>query len=165
MGEFDSEGYYNTFITWGAKKYAFTKGNDHIHFTVAGLPKVNTDKNNYKPPECEYQGKTKQILTLADFKPGCIFRKCKLGHKFLTSQYTFDIDEETRQAINVTNIEWVGKFIEEHNIHTNGGVALYDVDYSLDITKNDRKIIDKHHEMLPILAKKWGIENNIVGVI
>ena len=165
LGEFDSEGYYDTFITWGAKKYAFTKGNDHIHFTVAGLPKVNTEKDKYKPPECEYQGKNKQILTLAEFKPGCIFRKCKLGHKFLTSQYTFDIDEETRQAINISNIEWVGKFIEEHNIHTNGGVALYDVDYSLNITKNDRKIIDKHHEMLPILAKKWGIENNIVEVI
>ena len=58
-----------------------------------------------------------------------------------------------------------GKFIEEHNIHTNGGVALYEVDYSLSITKNDRKIIDKHHELLPILAKKWGIENNIVEVI
>ena len=51
LGLFESDGYYQEFITQGAKKYA-VKENDEIHITIAGVPKkgakVLTDLDNFR---------------------------------------------------------------------------------------------------------------------
>lgn len=96
MGRFDDEGIYNQFLTFGAKKYAFTKNGDgKVNLVIAGLPKM----------------KDYPVKSIGDIKPGTVFEKCKLAHKYLPE------------------------------------CALYPVDYTLDITENDREILELYKKL------------------
>ena len=39
LGIYEHDGTYKKFITMGAKKYAYTDGNDNLHITIAGVGK------------------------------------------------------------------------------------------------------------------------------
>lgn len=92
MGTFEYEGEYNEFITYGAKKYAYTKDEDaRIYTVIAGLPKLT-----------DYP-----LSSIEDVKPGLIFKDCKLAHKYLPEcalysvDYTLDITESDREIIEL----------------------------------------------------------------
>lgn len=148
LGRFDKDGEYTKFITHGAKKYAYMEKDDgEIYLTVAGLP-------HYKAGEMkiEYHGKTfDRLATIEDFKPDIIFRKCKHGHKYITTEYTFDVDDDW-EVHNVKKIsDPTLDYLKEHKIETKGGVVIYDVDYALDMTETDKEFIRKHQRSL----EKW----------
>lgn len=138
LGRFDKDDDYSEFLTYGAKKYAYKEqGNDEIFLTVAGLPR-------YKAGEMkiEYNGQVKNRLdSLYDFVPGVIFRDCKNGHKYITTEYSYDLsDDYEKENIRVNDNKTLD-YLKENSIKTRGGVALYSVDYALDITKSDRNYI------------------------
>lgn len=103
MGNFEYEGEYKEFLTYGAKKYAFTKeGDPNVYTVIAGLPKLN-----------DYP-----LTSIEDVKPGLVFRNCKLAHKYIPE------------------------------------CALYTVNYTLEITENDRDIINLFRELEGIMSNE-----------
>ena len=67
---YDKEHEYETFATYGAKKYAHTfAGDSKLYLTIAGLPKYNSTEGDIK--------------TIDQFKLGIVFKKCKLGKKYI----------------------------------------------------------------------------------
>lgn len=133
FGHFDYEGMYTKFVTWGAKKYAYEKDGE-VYGVVAGLPKFK------KFTETEQE---RTIKSFADFYLGKVYEKCKLAHCYI---YTGSIIEEVDDKIvdiRDYNTE-ENRFLSENNIHDNGGCALFAVDYKLDITDNDKWILDKY---------------------
>ena len=53
------------------------------------------------------------------------------------------------------------RYLLKHHIETNGGVALYPVDYSLDMTEYDIKICKEQQEVLPQWLKTYKALNGI----
>ena len=159
IGEFDSDGNYSEFITYGAKKYAYKiAGDDNLYLTVAGLPKFRFEDGVeiiYKRMElCEFN-------RIDMFRCGTLFRNCKLGKKYLTQTVTYDRDD----FLNIDNIKNVDReterFLSKNNIKTGGGVALYPTSYLLDMTKHDKNQIIEHRMVL----KKWLQEYQIINGI
>lgn len=148
LGRFDKDGDYTKFVTWGAKKYAYMEENDdNIYLTVAGLP-------HYKAGEMkiEYHGKISDRLnSIEDFKPDIIFKNCKHGHKYITTEYSYDMEEEYEIKNLQGHSNHILDYLKEHKIQTRGGVVIYDVDYALDVTKSDRYWILEHDRRL----KQW----------
>ena len=146
LGRFDKDAEYEQFLCYGAKKYAYVE-EGNIYLTVAGLP-------HYKAGDMtiEYDGETKDRLErLEDFKTSIRFINCKHGHKYITTDYTFDVDDEG-QVINLESTQnEIIKYLKEHKIKTSGGVVIYDVDYQLDMTDSDKSIIKEHDRGL----KHW----------
>lgn len=138
LGRFDKDGDYYQFVTYGAKKYAYTEqAYGEIYLTVAGLP-------HYKAGDMqiEYHGTiTDRLENISDFKPDLIFRNCKHGHKYITTEYTLDVNDDWE----VNNVQRISEptldYLKEHKIDTRGGVVIYDVDYALDITRTDKYYI------------------------
>ena len=163
LGRYDYEGKYTYFINWGAKKYAYQHGDrkSPINFTVAGLPKLTLIQDGkYIKPKYELNGIEYQMNDISEFKPGIIFRNCKLAKKFITVGHTFEIDEEN-EITNMEDHQEVFGFMRKYNIKTNGGVALFDVDYSLGITKNDKMIAEYTQKLLPEYIEKYNLEGKI----
>lgn len=121
FNRFEEEPTYSKFLTYGAKKYAFEK-NGHFGFTVAGLPKSTSIKN------------------FDEFKLGTVYRNCKLGKRYIYHRKATDIDLITQEVIGVYDID--------DNTYGNGGIALFETDYKLDMTKNDLIYLERN-------KKRW----------
>lgn len=134
LGEFDFELTYKEFKVLGAKKYCYTKqGSDKVILTVAGLPK----KEEYP------------IYSIDDFKPGVNFENCKLAKAYINNQAIVYMDWESHEIIEyIEDMKLADKFMEEHNIESNGGVVLYPTSYLLNITKEDKFIISEYQKSL-----------------
>ena len=148
LGRFDKEHEYETFATYGAKKYAHTfAGDSKLYLTIAGLPKYNSTEGDIK--------------TIDQFKLGIVFKKCKLGKKYIYIDNSFELDDDNN-IINKKEMDGETKrYLLKHHIETNGGVALYPVDYSLDMTEHDIKICKEQQEVLPKWLKTYKALNGI----
>lgn len=138
LGVFEHDAHYDKFVYWGAKKYAYEK-HGKVYTTVAGLPKSRGSELQY------YRTDPNQLETLTrieDFHPPMIFKDCKLGNKYIYLDHSFD-SEDGFDVLNYKKNIGVQQFLEENRIKTNGGVALFKVSYSLDITKYDRRVLEK----------------------
>lgn len=154
LGRFDYELTYKQFLTYGAKKYAYTTRFDPsnpkdfvkgVHLTVAGLPKSRPGKMNIY-----YKGNHfHKLNTIKEFRIGTQFKSCKLGKKYITTLYNFDEDDNYNVCNLRTNAESTCDYLRENDIVTNGGVALYPTDYELDITITDKNYIKEMEEILP----------------
>ena len=141
LGPFDYECTYEKFVTYGAKKYAYTE-DGIVYLTVAGLPKFKLEESmqiyygNKFIPTDEFRS------DITHFKIGTLFDKCKLGKKYITENNNFDIDNNTLLMFNVdtTSLECL-KYLADHKINTKGGVALYETSYQLDITTVDNEYL------------------------
>lgn len=97
MGEFEFEGRYDEFKTFGAKKYA-SVANGELKVTVAGLPKTIVADGI--------------INKLEEFELGSVYKKIKLAVKYLPT-----------------------------------GAALFPVGYRLNVTENDRIILEEYEKL------------------
>lgn len=131
FNKFEEEEGYTEFITYGAKKYAYTKGG-HFGFTVAGLPK------------------TTPIHSFNEFKLGSVYKDCKLAKRYLYYSIYTDIDLETGSVID----QGVNS---QFNFSGNGGIALYETDYSLNMTDEDLNYCRRYNT----LWRKKDIQQNI----
>jgi hypothetical protein len=134
LGLFDHDEKYDDFITYGAKKYAYTI--DGIaHATVAGLPK-----------KIKVDGKIKNSIdSLDDFYLGKVFNDCKLAKLYIYSGKQFIINEND-EVIEITNHdEQTQKYLDDNNIQTNGGVALFKASYTLNITAEDKEYLKQFY--------------------
>ena len=62
---------------------------NNIYLTVAGLPHYSAGNMHI-----ENDGEIKsELQSLEDFKCGTRFISCKHGHKYITMDYTFDVDD------------------------------------------------------------------------
>lgn len=104
------------FRCYGAKKYWYRTGEVN-HVTVAGLPHKMPDK------------KTPIDTSPESFRLGHTWEKCKLARAFLYFGHTITIDE-TLQTLSAIP-----------SAPDAGGVALYEVGYTLDITQSDRNYL------------------------
>ena len=105
-----------------------------------------------------------EIKELSQFKPITKFEKCKKGKKFITVGTSFETTEENE----IVNIEYNSDaiiYMNANNIETKGGVALFETDYTLDITKHDKKILSENHRLLEKYADKYGISDKILEVV
>lgn len=168
LGKFDREHDYKEFITWGAKKYAYKLNKDNgIYLTVAGLPKYkNHDEKTGEAifVTVKLKGVEKEFNSLDMFVPGVKFEKCKNGKKYIVDEKYFETEEDENGA-ECINIKYqdqaTQEYLKQHNIVTNGGVALFPVDYELDITRNDRKVLKKTRKEFYVWVQKViGIPQN-----
>ena len=140
LGRFDKDAEYEKFLCYGAKKYAYVE-EGNIYLTVAGLPHYKAGNM-----QIEYNGFVKDRLeNIEDFRCGLCFKDCKNGHKYITTDYTFDINDNG----NVINLEAktnsVIDYLKKNKIDTKGGVVIYSVDYLLDMTETDKRIIKDYN--------------------
>lgn len=122
---FEEEESYNKFLTYGAKKYCYEK-NGVFGFTVAGLPK-NTNINSFD-----------------EFTLGTVYKNCKLAKRYIYHKHYTDVDCYTKEVIRE------GDYIEDRI--GSGGVALFEVDYKLSMTKSDLLYIERN-------KKQWEEKN------
>ena len=156
IGRFDYEGQYSKFITYGAKKYCVEKEGT-IKTIVAGLPKF--DKTGHT--EIIYNNEKINFNSIYCFRLNTIFSKCKLGKKYITDKLTCDADNpEFIYNIKHTD-EYTKNFLIQNDINTNGGVALYETDYKLDMTPNDIDYIKSNKKLFILWYKKLNVENYI----
>lgn len=148
LGIFEHDAHYDKFVYWGAKKYAYEK-HGKVYTTVAGLPKNKGDELKYYRFD---SSKLESLLKIEDFHPPMIFKDCKLGSKYIYLDHSFD-SSDGFDVLNYKANLGVQKYLEEHNIHTNGGVGLYKVSYSLDITPIDKGVLEKWEKDLPSYLK------------
>ena len=139
LGEFEDDGNYDEFITFGAKKYAFKIG-DIYDMRVAGIPRF--DETN---PD--------KLTNLNQFYCGRLFKNCKLGKKYINNDLRFELDEDFN-IVNVEEMDEVNRFYANNNILSNGGVALFPTSYLLDMTNNDKYWIKQYQEGI----LKWAEE-------
>lgn len=160
LGQFSKERTYRQFLTWGAKKYCYKHEGNEVIYTVAGLPKRDFEK----PLIGKSNGIEFEIKELNQFKPVTKFEKCKKGKKFITVGASFETTEENE----IVNVEYNSDaiiYMNANNIETKGGVALFETDYTLDITKHDKKILSENHRLLEKYASKYGISDKILEVV
>lgn len=108
------------FRTYGAKKYWYRTG-DVTHVTVAGLPS-------------KYLDGTPIDTSDAAFHLGHVWKGCKLARAFLSRGKAVSIWENGEQIV-------VDKAAPDA-----GGVALYPVDYTLNMTEYDKLYIKLKYE-------------------
>ena len=118
FNKFEEEDFYTEFITYGAKKYAYIR-NGEFGFTVAGLPKST------------------KINSFDEFKLDTIYKNCKLAKRYIYHNVYTDIDEFTQEILQ--------QFYEENGeIYDNGGIALFETDYHLNMTESDKDYIERN---------------------
>lgn len=139
LGRFSHDGAYQSFITYGAKKYAYTvDGKSGVYLTVAGLPKFKSDDKM----EIVYKGVQYNTFDrLSLFRCGTTFKNCKLGKKYITILNSFEIDDNFNVFNFIDNDIGTSEFLKSNNIETKGGVALFSTSYHLDMTDEDKKYI------------------------
>ena len=130
LGRFEYEGYYQQFITFGAKKYAYKK-NGKTDFVVAGLPKGSGRK-------------------MEQFKTGTLFEECKNAHIYINDKYDYikyteDGECETTQELSKDIVMLKNRYKEENGIKTEGGIAIYPVSYLLDMTEDDKQYLKSYY--------------------
>lgn len=143
LGRFEYEGTYEQFKTLGAKKYCYSNDNKHFVCTVAGLP-----KNDYG------------FASLDEFHCGKIFKNCKLGKRYIVNEKAIEIDDEGT-VIECCIDEKVQDFLDENKINTAGGIGLFPTSYSLDMTRNDKRICNDYLEGLNRWLKLYEQQNGI----
>ena len=122
------------FITYGAKKYCYTL-NDKFHFTIAGLPKSNN-------------GVETKLKSFDDFRLGAEFINCKKCTRYIYNGKYIDLFEENDEDMIISDMDSdTIKYLNENNIKTNGGVALLDVNYKLNMTVVDLSYIKKYYNI------------------
>lgn len=144
LGIFEHDAHYDKFVYWGAKKYAYEK-HGNVYTTVAGLPRMHNKPYQYYRTDAS---NLKELTTIEEFRPPMVFPRCKLGTKYIYLDHSFD-SEDGFDILNFKQILGVHEFLSKNNIHTNGGIALYPVSYSLDITDEDKEVIHKCQRGLP----------------
>lgn len=139
LGRFSHDGEYKSFVTYGAKKYAYTLvGKSGVYLTVAGLPKFKSDDKM----EIVYKGIQYDTFNGLDlFRCGTTFKNCKLGKKYITVLNSFEVDENLDVFNFIDNDIGTTQFLRDNNIQTKGGVALFSTSYHLDMTDIDKKYI------------------------
>jgi len=117
MGVFESEGKYKTFLTWGAKKYAYTYEGEggKCHVTIAG---VNKKKG---AEELQRAGGLKAL------KDGFVFRDAG-GTE---SRYNDTVPPEYQDLV-----------IDGHKLHITKNIALSPSTYKLGYTADYMEILD-----------------------
>lgn len=129
FNRFEEEPSYSAFITYGAKKYAYIR-EGKFGFVVAGLPK--------KVP----------IHSFEDFTLGTTYKNCKLAKRYIYHKSILDIDIYSGEVINTEELS------EDYG---NGGVALFEVDYKLEMTNEDLYYIESRLD----IWQKRNIQQNI----
>lgn len=134
FNRFDSEPSYDRFLTYGAKKYCYEIGGK-FHYTVAGLPKISTAGKLF-------------IDKMEDFKLGTTIKNCKLAKRFIYVNIINDceiMDDFVRysdtQKYSTIN------YLYENYIDTQGGVALVETDYTLNMTALDLHYLDYYKDI------------------
>lgn len=117
FNKFEEEKPYNKFLTYGAKKYCYER-KGKFGFTVAGLPK-NT-----------------KISSMSEFTLGSVYKNCKLAKRYIYCQKVTDIDCYTNEIIQEMYLK--------DDVDSKGGVALFEVDYKLDMTLSDKEYIERN---------------------
>lgn len=136
LGIFEHDAHYDKMVYWGAKKYAYEK-HGKVYTTVAGLPKIKTGNLMFFRDDPDH---LEELTTIEQFHPPMIFKDCKLGSKYIYLDHSFD-SEDGFDVLNFKENLGVQEYLEKNNIHTSGGVGLYKVSYSLDITESDKEMI------------------------
>lgn len=130
LGLFEHDEKYDDFITFGAKKYAYTI-DGVAHATVAGLPKkIKTN-----------EGYIDSINSLNEFYLGKTFDNCKLAKLYLYNGKSFMINDEDEIIELLNHNKETQQFLEDNNIQTNGGVALFRTSYTLNISSEDKEYL------------------------
>ena len=125
MGLFEHDEHYTDFITWGAKKYAYSTDTDGPHITVAGVPKKSG------AVELLYNG------GLPAFKPGFIWK-----------------DTGKLEAVyNDTNIGF--KMIEGRRVNITKNIVLRPTTYQMSLTDDYQTILEDSSDMLKIAHKNY----------
>ena len=125
FNKFEEEPEYSKFLTYGAKKYCYEK-NGHFGFTVSGLPKRTV------------------INSFDEFTLGTVYENCKLAKRYIYCDKVTDIDCYTNDIIYEGTLENVG--------NSRGGVALFEVNYELNMTHRDLIYIERN-------TKRWNSLN------
>lgn len=125
FNKFEEEKPYDKFLTYGAKKYCYER-NGVFGFTVSGLPKHTT------------------IKSFDDFRLGSVYKNCKLAKRYIYIDKITDVDCYTNEVI--------GEGILTRGIVSNGGVALFEVNYELNMTLADIMYIERND-------KQWARKN------
>lgn len=119
FNRFEEEPDYEQFLTYGAKKYAFIR-NGVFGYTVAGLPKHNSEIDSFDK-----------------FKLNTTFKNCKHAKRYIYENSYIDIDT-------------YGEIIDEGQINssniTKGGIAIFETDYNLSMTKEDLFYIERNSD-------------------
>lgn len=170
LGEFDKDAEYTNFVTYGAKKYAYQekiyykvkkiekhdklnknikRPTRNIFLTVAGLPHYKAGKMKIDNGDSIQD----RLYKIDEFIPGIIFKDCKNGHKYITTEYNYDLNDYYEKENIQRNSNSIIEYLKDNNIKSKGGVALYSVDYALDITEADRKYILQEGKHLEKWAK------------
>lgn len=132
FNKFEAEPDYTSFITYGAKKYAYIK-KGKFGFTVAGLPKST------------------KIQDFSEFKLGTVYENCKLAKRYIYHQTVTDVDFETNEVLRQYTQDVINEF-------DYGGIALFETDYSLNMTESDLIYIRRYKS----LWQKRNIQQNIL---
>lgn len=125
LGKFEYEGTYDEFITFGAKKYCYVQ-DGKCEYVVAGLPKGTQ-------------------ITIDQFKVNTFFKDCKLASVYLCDSadaLKITLDGEGDSELKLER-EKIDAYKKQHNIVTNGGVALYPVGYLLDMSESDIELLER----------------------
>lgn len=136
LGIFEHDAHYDKFVYWGAKKYCYEK-RGKVYTTVAGLPKTKGSELKFYRDDPD---RLEELNNIEQFHPPMIFKDCKLGSKYIYLDHSFD-SEDGFDMLNFKQNLGVQEYLEKNNIHTSGGVGLYRVSYSLDITDSDKEMI------------------------
>lgn len=120
MGTFDEDEHYTDFITWGAKKYAYSTDSDGPHITVAGVPK------RAGAEELLYNG------GLPAFKPGFVFSSIN----------------KLEAVYNDENLGW--QVIDGRRVKITKNIVLRPTAYTLSITDEYSALLDDSVEMLAL---------------
>lgn len=113
IGIFEFDGFYNEFITLGAKKYAYTDTENKIHITVSGVPKSGSkclktlkDFNTNLVFDYKYTNKntisyndSQDNFELTDFKGNKKIVTDKYGICLLPCTYTLGVSDEYAELI------------------------------------------------------------------
>lgn len=134
--EHGKNGQFDEFITFGAKKYAYKIG-ESIHTVVAGLPKYDSDTRQPK----------RYISDLSELHLNMTFYKCKKGHIYLYNNYRIIVDDEL--DIYMEDDSAATEFYKRHKIISAGGCAIYETDYTLNMTDNDLRYIKEVYNIEP----------------
>lgn len=122
-GVFEPDGEYHKFITWGAKKYAYTvSGESQIHVTISGVSKKKG-------------GKELQKYGLKAFRPGFIFRE----------------GGGTESVYNDHRAEY--REIDGHKVLVTSNVTIKESTYKVGITDDYEKLLDENTELLISICK------------
>lgn len=133
LGIFEHDAHYDKFVYWGAKKYGYEK-HGKVYLTVAGLPVFRVHPLQYYRTNPNI---VEELTAIEQFRPPMVFIDCKLGSKYIYLDTSYDSDDGFA-VLNFNQLDGVSDYLREHNIHTRGGVGLYKVSYSLDVTDSDK---------------------------